>query len=50
MQEVNYYMTRYNIMMEDINMVILDLAIAIMYYRVTSGPQSLTIMTLLGLS
>ena len=39
MQEVNYYMTRYNIMMEDINMVILDLAIAIMYYRVTSGRE-----------
>lgn len=37
--EVNFYMTKYNIMMEDINMVTLDLAIAIMYYRVTSGHE-----------
>lgn len=37
--EVNFYITKYNIMMEDINMVTLDLAIAIMYYRVTSGHE-----------
>ena len=34
--EVNFYMTKYNIMMEDVNMVTLDLAIAIMYYRITA--------------
>lgn len=35
--EVNFYMTKYNIMMEDVNMVTLDLAIAIMYYRITAA-------------
>ena len=31
MSEVNYYMGRYNIMLEDINLVTLNLIIAIMY-------------------
>lgn len=39
MHEVNFYMAKYNIMMEDVNMVTLDLAIAIMYYRITSGHE-----------
>lgn len=39
MSEVNYYMGRYNIMLEDINMVTLNLIIAIMYYRISSGHE-----------
>jgi lichenan operon transcriptional antiterminator len=37
MGEVNYYWQQYSILMEDINIVFLNLAIAIMYYRTTSG-------------
>lgn len=36
-REINFYMSWHNIQMEDINMVTLDLAISIMYYRITSG-------------
>ena len=39
MSEVNYYLTQYDIMLEDINMVTLNLIIAIMYYRITSGHE-----------
>lgn len=37
MKEISLYMTRYSIQLEDINMVTLDLAISIMYYRISSG-------------
>lgn len=37
MTEVNYHMQQYGILMEDINMVILNLAIAITYYRMGDG-------------
>lgn len=43
--EVNFYMTKYNIMMEDVNMVTLDLAIAIMYYRITAGHELTELIT-----
>ena len=38
-------MTKYNIMMEDVNMVTLDLAIAIMYYRITAGHELTELIT-----
>lgn len=44
-KNVNFYMTKYNIMMEDVNMVTLDLAIAIMYYRITSGHELTSVIT-----
>ena len=42
MQESNYYMDLFNIMMEDINMVMLNLLISIAYYRITSGHELTT--------
>lgn len=39
MREVNYYMDEYHIIMEDINMVILNLMIAIAYYRIINGHE-----------
>lgn len=35
--EINHYITQYGILMEDVNMVTLDLSIAIAYYRIISG-------------
>jgi lichenan operon transcriptional antiterminator len=37
MKEINYYLQQYGIVMEDINVVFLNVAVAIMYYRITSG-------------
>ncbi len=37
MDEIQLYVRKYHIMMEDINMVITNLAIAIAYYRIRSG-------------
>ncbi|MFV0465417.1 MAG: BglG family transcription antiterminator [Lachnospiraceae bacterium] len=37
MTETNYHLKRYGIVLEDINMVMLNLSIAIMYYRVMQG-------------
>ena len=39
MKETNYYMDSFCIMMEDINMVILNLMIAIAYYRIINGHE-----------
>ena len=39
MKETNYYMDSFCIMMEDINMVILNLMIAIAYYRIITGHE-----------
>lgn len=39
MNETSYYMGMYNIMLEDINMVTLDMIIAIMYYRILTGHE-----------
>lgn len=36
-QETNYYLAKYHIIVEDINMIKLNLAIAIMYYRIISN-------------
>ncbi|MFV0361623.1 MAG: BglG family transcription antiterminator [Suipraeoptans sp.] len=37
MDEVKYYLNIYNILLEDINIVCLNLAISIMYHRITDG-------------
>jgi len=37
MGEINCFLKKYGILMEDINRVILNLMVAIMYYRITSG-------------
>lgn len=39
MRETNYYLNLHHIILEDINMVILNLMIAIMYYRIISGHE-----------
>ncbi len=39
MTEVTSFMQQYNILMDDINIVILNLAISIMYYRITTGHE-----------
>lgn len=43
-QEVNTYLARHHIIMDDINVVYLNLAIAIMYYRIRDG-HGLTVPT-----
>ncbi len=37
MKEIHHFLTGYGIQIEDINMVILDMAIVIMYYRISQG-------------
>lgn len=37
MHEIHYFLTEYGIRIEDINMVILDMAIVIMYHRISKG-------------
>lgn len=37
MNEIHYFLTKYSIHIEDVNMVILDMSIVIMYYRISKG-------------
>lgn len=41
-KEINLVMSRYGIIMEDVNMVTLDLSVSIAYYRITSGYELTT--------
>lgn len=37
MKEIHHFLTKYSIRIEDVNMVILDMSIVIMYYRISKG-------------
>ena len=37
MREINLHLTRYAIQIEDVNMVNLDMAVVIMYHRLSKG-------------